>query len=157
MAKKALIKRALYDVKFAGRNFRNHLRSCMLHLKFQPCLDEPDVWMRPIKKSNGSPCYGYVLLYTDDVLVISDNGEKVLRNGIGKYFELKESSIGPPNQYLGGHMRKVELTNGVHAWEFGSSRYVTEAVKNVEPQLAKTVLSFCAKRKLHCRHLISLK
>ena len=34
-------------------------------------------------------------------------------------------------------MRKVELTNGVHAWAFSSSRYVTEAVKNVERQLAK--------------------
>ena len=78
-----------------------------------------------------------MLLYTDDVLVISENGEKVLRDGIGKYFELKESSIGPPNQYLGGNMRKVELTNGVHAWVFSSSRYITEAVKNVDLQLAK--------------------
>ena len=34
-------------------------------------------------------------------------------------------------------MRKVELTNGVHAWEFSSSRYATEAVKNVERHLAK--------------------
>ena len=78
-----------------------------------------------------------MLLYTDDVLLISENGEKVFRNGIGKYFELKESSIGPPNQYLGGHIRKVELTNGVYAWEFSSSRYVTEAVNNVERQIAK--------------------
>ena len=29
-------------------------------------------------------------MYTYDVLVISDNGDKVLRKGIGKYFELKE-------------------------------------------------------------------
>ena len=109
----------------------------MLYLKFKPCLADPDVWMRPIKKSNGSPCCKYVLLYTYDVLVISENGEKVLRDGIGKYFELKESSIGPPNQYLGGHMRKVELTNGVHIWALSSSRYITEAVKNVERQVAK--------------------
>ena len=104
----------------------------MLHLKFQPCLADPYVWMRPIKKSNGSPFYKYLLLYTDDVLVISENGENVLRDGIGKYFELKESSIGPPNQYLGEHMRKVELTDGVNDWAFSSSRYVTEAVKNVD-------------------------
>ena len=78
----------------------------MLHLKFQPCLGETYFWMRQIKKSNGSPCYEYVLLYIDDILVISENGEKLLRDGIGKYFELKESSIGPPNQYLGGHMKK---------------------------------------------------
>ena len=97
----------------------------MLHLKFQPCLADPYIWMRPIKKSNVSPCYKYVLLYKYDVLVISDNGEKVLRDGIGNYFELKESSIGPPNQYH------------VSAWSFSSSRYVTEAVKNIERQLEK--------------------
>ena len=34
-------------------------------------------------------------------------------------------------------MIKVGLTNGVHAWAFSSSRYATEAVKNVEHQLAK--------------------
>ena len=118
MGKRALIQRALYGGKSAGRDFRNNLQSCMLHLNFQACLADPDVWMSPIKKSNCSPCYEYVLLYTDDVLLISENGVKVLHGGIGKYFELKESSIGPPNQYLGGHMRKVELTNSVHAWAF---------------------------------------
>ena len=107
MGKRALIRRALYDAKPAGRGFRNHLRSCMLHLKFKPCLADSDVWMRPIKKTDGSPCYEYVLLYTDDEMVISENGEKVLREGIGKYFELKEFYIRPPKQYLGDHMRKV--------------------------------------------------
>ena len=109
----------------------------MLYLKFKPCLADPDVWMRPIKKSNGSPCYKYMLLYTDDALVVNENGKKVLRDGIGKYFELKELSIGPPKYYIGGHTRNVELTNGVHDWAFSSSRYVTEAVNNVKCQLAK--------------------
>jgi hypothetical protein len=77
----------------------------------------------------------YVLLYTDDVLVISTQGEKVLREGTGKYFELKEESIGPPKIYLGGSMRQVELDNGVKAWAFSSSQYVQEAVKNVEKYL----------------------
>ena len=31
----------------------------------------------------------------------------------------------------------MELTNGVHAWAFSYSRYVTEAVNNVERQIAK--------------------
>ena len=84
MGNKALIKQALYGGKYAGRYFRNHLRSCMLHLTFQPCLDDPYDWMRPINKSNGSTCYEYMLLYTDYVLVISENDEKVLYDGIGK-------------------------------------------------------------------------
>ena len=35
----------------------------------------------------------------------------MLRNEIGKYFELKESFIGPPTKYLGGKLREVELEN----------------------------------------------
>ena len=133
--KKALITRALYGGKAAGKDFRNHLRSCMRHLDFQSCLADPDVWMRPAQKADGSEYWEYVLIYTDDVLVISTQGEKILRDGIGKYFELKEESIGPPKLYLGGSMREVELENGVKAWAFGSSQYVQEAVKNVERYL----------------------
>ena len=32
---------------------------------------------------------------------------------LGKYFELKQESIKPPDIYLGGHMRQVTLDNGV--------------------------------------------
>jgi hypothetical protein len=45
-----------------------------------------------------------VLIYTDDVLVVSTGGEKILREGIGRYFDLKEESIGPPTIYLGGYL-----------------------------------------------------
>ena len=55
MGKKALIKGAFYGGKSAGKDFRNHLQSGMLQLKFQPCLADPDVWMRPMKESNSSP------------------------------------------------------------------------------------------------------
>ncbi len=133
--RKALITRALYGGKSAGKDFRNHLRACMRHLNFESCLADPDVWMRPALKADGSEYYEYVLIYTDDVLVVSTDGERILRDGIGRYFELKEESIGPPTIYLGGHLRQVELTNGVKAWAFSSSQYVQEAVKNVEQYL----------------------
>jgi hypothetical protein len=77
------------------------------------------------------------LLYTDDLLVLSENAEQVLRNDLGIYFALKEASIGPPEIYLGGHVRKVQLDNGVECWAFSSLQYVQSAVKNVESYLAK--------------------
>mgnify|MGYP001272535206 CR=1 FL=1 len=135
VGKVALIHRALYGGKSAGRDFRNHLRSCMRHLDFVSCPADPDVWMRPAMKSDGSTHYEFILLYTDDALVISDNAESILRNDLGRYFELKESSIGPPKIYLGGQVRKVQLDNGVNAWAFSSSQYVQAAVKNVESYL----------------------
>ena len=88
-------------------------------------------------KSNGQEYYEYVLLYTDDVLCISENPERIIRSQIGKYFELKEESIGPPKIYLGGHMRQVTLENGVKAWTFSSSQYVQASVKNVEEYICK--------------------
>ena len=71
------------------------------------------------------------------MLVISSNAEHVLRWGLGKYFELKEESIGPPNIYMGGHVRKVQFNNVFKAWVFGSSWYLRSVVNNIETYLAK--------------------
>jgi hypothetical protein len=133
----ALIWRALYGGKTAGRDFRNHLRSCMRHLDFISCPADPDVWMRTALRSDGSEYYEYILPYTDDALVVSERAEHVLRRELGRYFTLKEESIGPPKIYLGGHVRKVQLENGVECWAYGSSQYVQAAVKNVETYLKK--------------------
>jgi hypothetical protein len=137
VGKVALIHRALYGGKSAGKDFRNHLRSCMRHLEFGSCPADPDVWMRPAKRSDGTDYYEYILLYTDDALVLSENAESVLRNELGRYFILKEESIGPPKIYLGGSVRKVQLDNGVECWAYSSSQYVRAAVNNVEEYLAK--------------------
>ena len=74
----------------------------MRHLDFQSCLANPDVWMQPEKKSNGDECCEHCSLHADNVLLIGENAEKTLREGIGKHFELKEESIGKPNLHLGG-------------------------------------------------------
>jgi hypothetical protein len=134
--KVALIHRALYGGKSAGKDFRNHLRSCMRHLDFVSCPADPDVWMRPAKRSDGTDYYEYILLYTGDALVLSENAEKVPRIDPGRYFTLKEESIGPPKIYLGGSVRKVQLDNGVKCWAYSSSQYVQAAVKNVEEYLS---------------------
>jgi hypothetical protein len=63
----------------AGKDFWNHLRSCMRHLDFTSCLADPDVWMRPDKQSDASDYCEYILLYTDDALVVSANAEQILR------------------------------------------------------------------------------
>ena len=88
--------------------------------------------MRPDNKSDGTYYYEYILLYTDDALVVSKNAEETLRKDLGRYFELKEDSIGYPNIYLGGHCRRLQLENGVEAWGLRSSKHVQAAVNNVE-------------------------
>ena len=83
----------------------------MRHLDYTSCPADPDLWMRPATKHDGSQYYSYILLYTDDALVIDESPEDILRNQLGKYFELKEESIGPPKIYLGGKVSKVQLEN----------------------------------------------
>jgi hypothetical protein len=75
VGKVALTHRALYGGKATGRDFRNHLRSCMQFLNFTSCLADPDVWLRPEIKPDGTKCYVYVLLYTDDALVVNSQAE----------------------------------------------------------------------------------
>ena len=94
------------------------------------------LWLRKAVGPNG-PHWEYVLLYTDDVLFVSQDPEKILRAEIGKHFTLKEKSIGPPKIYLGGKVGKVTLENGQKCWGYSSSQYVQNAVKNVEEFLSK--------------------
>ena len=94
--------------------------------------------MQPAKKGDGLAYYNYVFLYVDNAIVVSYNAESILRNEIGRYFELKEASIGPPKMYLGAGIRKVKLDNRVDAWAASSSQYVQAAVRNVEEYIAKS-------------------
>ena len=135
VGKRAKIVRALYGGKSSGRDFPNHLRSCMTHLGFELCEADPDVWIRESTKTDGSRYYEYTLLYVDDLLVVSEKAERVIRSEIGKYFELKEASIGLPDIYLGGKVSKVELNNGAVAYNFSPSQYDKSAVANEESYL----------------------
>ena len=107
----------------------------MLH--FKSCPANPDVWMRPATKSGDNKYLEYVLMYIDDVLIFSEHVEKVPREELDKYFELKKEYIGPPSFYLGGKLRKVALVNGKSAWAFGSSKCIQASVDNMERYLEK--------------------
>ena len=60
----------------------------MGHLGFSSSRGDPNVWMRLSKRSTGEAYYEYVLLYVDDVLVVSERAEKVLRTEIGQHVVL---------------------------------------------------------------------
>ena len=136
MGKRAIVRRALYGTKSAGKEFRSHLRDCMDHLGYFPCKADPDLWIRKAKKDSGEFYYEYMLLYVDDCLCVSEHPQEAL-NEVNKYFPFKPSSIGPPRIYLGAKMSQVSLPNGVKAWALSASQYVQEAIKNVELYLQR--------------------
>ena len=63
--------------------------------------------MIPDKRSNGSECYEYIFLFTNDVLVVSKNVERLVQRDILQYFILEEELIVLPNIYLLGSVSKV--------------------------------------------------
>ena len=56
---------------------------------------------------------------------------------IDKYFPLKKGSVGPPSNYLGGKVSKVQLPNGVEAYAWSMSQYVQTAVESLEKKIDK--------------------
>ena len=44
--------------------------------------------MIPAVKADGLTYYEYIILYTDDATIISENAKEILRNKLNKYFEL---------------------------------------------------------------------
>ena len=83
-------------------------------------------------KVSGTPYYQYTLLYVEDVLVVADEAEQIIRDEISKYFSVKEGSIGIPKVYLGGNIFEVILNNGSCVYTFSSSTYVQGVILNVE-------------------------
>ena len=67
VGKYAIIVRALYGGKSAGADYWWHVRAAMTNMHFITCKADPDVWMRPSKRNDGSVYWQYVLLYTDEI------------------------------------------------------------------------------------------
>jgi hypothetical protein len=133
--KKAIVVRALYGLASAGAAFSAHLASCMRHMGYQACKADPDLWLKADVHPDGEPYYRYIILYVDDCLSIGLDAAKELEK-LDHYFQMKPGSIGDPDVYLGTKIKPMTLPNGVVAWACSASKYVQEAVANIERYLA---------------------
>eukprot|EP00956_Cyclotella_meneghiniana_P027178 scaffold60433_cov44-Cyclotella_meneghiniana.AAC.4 len=111
----------------------------MADMGYKPCKADPDLWMKPMTKPQEKDRNGKVrnkdMRYVDDLLVIHHNPKSVM-DQVNEHLPLKPDSIGPPKFYLGAKLSKVEYEgDGSHAWALSPTKYVREAVKNVETYL----------------------
>jgi hypothetical protein len=83
-------------------------------LKYHRCKADQDVWMRAAAKPDGFECYEYVLIFVDDILHLSHNPDDTMKT-LAKLYELKEDSVGVPEQYLGANVGKYQLEDGNEA------------------------------------------
>ena len=128
------IVRALYGLKSAGAAFRAHLASILrTFLKFQPCQADPDVWMRRAHSADGNPYYEYILVYVDDVMIISGDPDAVV-NSLKEHFLLKVVSnpADKPERYLGAMIGKHQFSDGTQAWYMSADDYLSKAIPTVE-------------------------
>ena len=110
-------------------------------LEFQPCRGDMDVWRRPCQRKDGSKYYEYILVYTDDVIAISEN-PKAIMDKLNGFFVLKPDSIKEPTTYLGATISKHKLDGDDHfTWAIGSEAYLQEALRVVTKRIAPMQLT----------------
>ena len=99
-------------------------------MDFTSSLADPDVWMRPSILPNGEEYYEYILVYVDDLLIISHRGIEILELLTSKYqYRLKD--VGPPSRYLGAIVGRYDK-NGRKTWYMSAKDYLSKALPVVE-------------------------
>jgi hypothetical protein len=103
-----LIKRALYGLRSSGKAWRDHMAATLRDYGYSSCKADPDVWMRPKRKPDGFKYWSYILVYTDDILII-DHEPKVAMDYIASRYTLKPGSVKEPDSYLGSQVSKFYI------------------------------------------------
>jgi hypothetical protein len=106
-----VITRALYGLKSSGASWRSTLVTTLRGLGFEETYADPDTWRRKATRNDGTEYYELLLVYVDDILLVSHDPGTTLRV-IGTYYELKEGSLGPPDTYLGAQVYQHNLPDG---------------------------------------------
>jgi hypothetical protein len=131
-----IVKMALYGLKSSGAAFRSKLAGVLNDLNYRPSYADPDVWLKAAVKPNGFEYYEMVLVYVDDVMVISHAPARTIE-GIKDVFTLKGNKAAPPDMYLGVTLELKQNSCGTKCWTMSPEKYVNASVKNVEETLAK--------------------
>ena len=78
---------------------------------YVPLKADPDVWIRPAVRPDGSEYYAIALCYFDDVLVIAAEPMKTM-DGIRAVFKLKGDKAKNPDMYLGTSLSELKTADG---------------------------------------------
>jgi hypothetical protein len=146
----AVIVRALYGLKSAGNAWRHYFAAYIRdELKFEPTTADPDVYRKPLVKTDGTKYYAYLIIYVDDVLCCHTNPDIVM-NKLSQDFRLK-NGIEDPTMYLGTDMKQWSYTgnDGTNhsCWAMGSENYIKEALKTCDKLMHDHQLQFTSTKR----------
>ena len=117
-----IIVKALYGLHTSGARYHERFANTLRDLGFQPCYNEPDLWMKDMKTH-----YEYVCVYVDDLLAIMKDPASFFDTLTSKY-NYKLKGVEEHKYHLGGNYFRDP--DGTLAW--GAQRYVTRMLENFE-------------------------
>ena len=129
-----IVRKALYGLKSAGASFRSYLAKRLDEIGFKSSHADPDVWLRPSTKPDGEQFYEYMMCYVDNVIAVSMDATKTLREVQHATFRYKNDVIEEPRNYLGAKIMKKKM-NGHHCWTISSQAYVEAAIETFKTSL----------------------
>ena len=106
---------ALCGLKSSGAAFIAKLSGVLHDLSYVPPKADPDVWIRPVVRPNGSEYYEMTLCYIYDVLLIAAEPMKTM-DGIRAVFKLKGDKAENPDIYLEASLSDLETADGIKCW-----------------------------------------
>ena len=101
-------------------------------MSYVPSKADPDVWIRPAVRPNGSEYYDTALCYVDDVLVIAAEPMKTM-DGIRAVFKLKVDKSEKTNMYLGASLSELETDDGTKCWTMSSENLLRWPLRMLRP------------------------
>lgn len=129
-----VIVRALYGLKSSGARFRDNMAMTLRLGGFEASKADPDLWMRPAMRADGTKFYEYVICYVDDIVYQGLKADEFM-DYLNTVYTLKPGSVKQPETYLGADVRVHELSSGDKAWAISSDTYVKRAIAEVEREL----------------------
>ncbi len=81
-----LIRKALYGLKSTGKLWRNMLAESLEAMGWQNTIADPDVYQREAKRKNGNMYYESILVYMDNILVVSHKPKETM-DQIGEIYK----------------------------------------------------------------------
>jgi hypothetical protein len=141
-----IVVRAMYGLKSSGAAWHAQLSSTLHDMNFTPSLADPDVWLHPSSKPNGEEYYEYILVYVDDILIVSHDPSQAMTT-IRITYRLKEEPT-PPTTYLGATIKEWYIPGDTrHVWSMNSQWYIKEAIRCLEMELQKSGKALVGKPK----------
>ena len=89
---------------------------------------DPDFWMKPASKPDGTEYYQYMICYVDDEAVVIENPKEFM-DELGRRFTLKDGIVKEPDKYCGADVKKWYIAEseepGKVRWAMSSTKPIS--------------------------------